>query len=358
MMKNVIGGLLALGLFAAAVQAQNNPLEQGWTLDPTSSTLQFQSVKKGSIVETSTFATFNGTIEADGQASITVLLDSVDTKVDLRNVRMRFLLFETFLHPEATVTLAIDPAEIAILATARRKTFPVTFEIDLHGIKKELETEVVATLITNDMVSVASTQPIVLMLEDFGLIEGMQKLQDAANVTITPSGSVSFDFVFNRNGGAVQPQVAEVTPETEPAPEETVAPEPDRVALEDDVLSLEACVGRFEILSQANAIYFSSGSARLSGDSTPILASFIDIIGRCPGLNIVVEGHTDSVGSEALNQTLSEARAASVANYLADNGVPSAQVASIGYGETRPVADNDTDRNRGRNRRIQFAVAL
>lgn len=353
-MRNLLGGLLAVCLFASTAQSQNNPLEQGWTLDPASSTLQFQSVKKGSVVETSTFATFSGVIAPDGNATITVLLDSVDTKVDLRNVRMRFLLFETFLHPEATVKLKVDPAEIATLATTRRKTFPVTFEVDLHGVKKELQTDVVATLITDDMVSVASTQPIVLMLEDFALIEGMQKLQDAANVTITPSGSVSFDFVFNRNGGAVQPQVA-ATPAT---PETTeTAPAPERVALEDEVLSLEACIGRFEILSQANAIYFGSGSARLTGDSTPILASFVDIIGRCPDLNIVVEGHTDSVGSEQLNQTLSEARAASVANYLAEQGVPSTQITSVGYGETRPVADNDTDRNRGRNRRIQFAVA-
>ncbi len=346
-MKRLIPALAAFVL-AGTAAAQNNPLEPGWELNPESSTLQFQSVKKGSVVETSEFATFSGGIDPTGLTTVKVVLDSVDTKVDLRNVRMRFLFFETFLHPEATVTARISPAVAAELATARRKTVPVDFELDLHGVKKQLQIDVVATLITDDMVSVASAAPLVIALEDFNLIEGMNKLQDAANVTITPSGSVSFDFVFNRIGGPVDQQVAAVgEPATPVQPAPTV----------DEEFTLESCKGRFEILSQANAIYFNSGSANLSNESTPLLTQVIDIINKCPELTIVVEGHTDSVGGEQLNQRLSEARAASVAGYLVNAGIPDYQITSIGYGETRPVADNDTDRNRARNRRIQFAVA-
>jgi OmpA-OmpF porin, OOP family len=345
-MHKILAGLAAVCFLAVGAQAQNNPLEPGWTLNPESSKLQFQSVKKGTIVETSEFATFTGTLDPTGLATIKVLLDSVDTKVDLRNVRMRFLFFETFLHPEATVTARINPSDVAALASTRRQSFPVTFELDLHGVKKQLETEVVATLITDDMVSIASAAPIVVQLEDFNLLEGMQKLQDAANVTITPSGSVSFDFIFNRNGATSEQQVAAVT--------ETAAPTEATV---DEEFNLEGCKGRFEILSSANAIYFASGSARLTPESGPLLNSVIDIIQRCPDLNIVVEGHTDSVGSDQLNQQLSEARAASVASYLEQAGIPAARIASIGFGETHPVAPNDSDRNRARNRRIQFAVA-
>ena len=340
-MRLLSGFFLAICLIGTAAHTQDNPLAPGWTLVAKSSKLQFQSVKNMSKVETSSFASYNGHIDPDGRAIITVQLDSVDTKIDLRNVRMRFLLFETFLHPEAFVNLTINAADFSALATARRQTFAVSFELDLHGVKQQMQTDVVATLITNDMVSVASTAPVLVAFDQFNLMDGMQKLQEAANVTITPSGLVSFDFVFQRDGDGTA-VVAEI------APAET--------ALEaEGNFDQEACLGRFEILSRANAIYFSSGSARLSNDSAPLLDSMIEIINRCPGIHVVVEGHTDSIGSDALNQNLSEARAASVMTYLAGAGIAADRLTSIGYGESRPVASNDNSHDRSRNRRIQFS---
>lgn len=341
-MRNFAALFLAFSLAGLAVQAQDNPLAPGWSLVTESSKLQFQSVKNASKVETSSFASYSGHIDADGRAIVTVQLDSVDTKVDLRNVRMRFLLFETFLHPEAFVNLAINPADISALATARRQTFPVAFELDLHGVKQQMQTDVVATLITDDMVSVASTAPILVAFDQFNFMDGMLKLQEAANVTITPSGLVSFDFVFQRDGDGTAIVAA-------------VAPEDTALESEGD-FDQEACLGRFEILSRANAIYFSSGSARLSGDSAPLLDSMIEIINRCPGIHVAVEGHTDSIGSDELNQNLSEARAGSVMAYLARAGIPADRLTSIGYGESRPVASNDNSHDRSRNRRIQFSA--
>lgn len=71
---------------------------------------------------------------------------------------------------------------------------------------------------------------------------------------------------------------------------------------------------------------------------------------------IDVYGHTDSVGSDAYNQTLSEQRAASVANYLAGQGVNRARIATRGFGETQPVASNDTEVGRAQNRRVNIRV--
>ena len=94
---------LVFGLFTAMSAgvgvAQENPFANGWTLQPGASNLNFQSVKKKTVVESSSFATLAGGIDDSGLAKITVLLDSVDTKIDLRNVRMRFLFFETFKFP-------------------------------------------------------------------------------------------------------------------------------------------------------------------------------------------------------------------------------------------------------------------
>jgi OOP family OmpA-OmpF porin len=73
-----------------------------------------------------------------------------------------------------------------------------------------------------------------------------------------------------------------------------------------------------------------------------------------PQLTVAVEGHTDSVGSDSYNQKLSERRAASVKSYLESQGIAGSRIESVGYGETRPVADNDTETGRARNRRVEI----
>jgi OOP family OmpA-OmpF porin len=66
----------------------------------------------------------------------------------------------------------------------------------------------------------------------------------------------------------------------------------------------------------------------------------------------VVEGHTDSTGADAYNQALSERRANAVLKYLVDAGVPAARLSARGFGESEPVADNDTAEGRAQNRRV------
>ncbi len=334
--------LAAWGAFPAAAQA---PFEGGWTLNPEMSNLSFQSVKKQTVVESSGFATFQGTIDESGAATVTVLLDSVDTKIDLRNVRMRFLFFETFKFPEARITAQINPDDIADLASVRRKQVPVEYTIDLHGVSKSYQSMVTVTLLTDDMVSVASATPISVPVADFNLTEGLEKLQDAANVTIIPSATVSFDWVFARNTSTVA-----VAPQAAPA-------KPENAALEaEGNFDREACKGRFEILSRTGNIYFASGSTRLDTKSAPLLDSLANIVLRCPGMVIEVGGHTDSVGSDAVNQRLSEARAGSVVRYLQGKGLGNDTMIAKGYGESQPIADNATRDGRSDNRRIEFKV--
>lgn len=343
-----LAAFLALGLVAAplAVQAQG-AFDAGWTLQPDASVLRFQSVKNETKVESSTFATFNGEISEDGLATINILLDSIDTKVDLRNVRMRFLLFETFQYPEAVITAQLDPEMLADLPQLRRKIVPLTYTLSLHGITQEATTEVAVTLITSDLVSVASSAPVSVATSLFDLDSGVAKLEEAASVSILPSATVSFDFIFSRT--------------TRTAPLVAAAPviaEPTKAAIEPQGnFDLAACKGRFEILSRTDNINFGSGSARLEPQSSFLLDSIADIVSRCPGLRIIVAGHTDSDGAASANQSLSERRAASVVSYLVSQGVGAGRITSVGYGETQPLVPNDSAQNKKRNRRIEFAVA-
>ena len=354
---------LAIAILCLALGAYPALAAPGWTLDPAASVLTYQSVKKNTIVETNSIRNITGTITPDGAASVTFDLNSVDTGVDLRNVRMRFLFFETFKFPTATLTAQVDPAAFAELPTKRRMNVKLPYRLSLHGVEKDMEAEIVVTMLTEGMVSVASKTPIAIKVEDFGLLPAIDKLQTAANVTnIVPTASVSFDFVFTADGQPVEPAPAAVVA-LGPAAVQTVAAElptgaigPVETDAGKQAYSDEECFNRFDVLSRTGAIHFRVASAQLDDASRPVLAAVLDAVGKCPRLKVEVAGHTDSDGSDEQNQLLSERRAEAVASFIRDAGIPAAQIGAAGYGEARPIVPNDSSKNKALNRRIEFAA--
>ncbi len=336
--------MLAQAGFAGPAIAESDAFAGGWTLSEVGSNLHFISVKNGSVMESSRFATLAGTIDENGMAKFEVALDSVDTSVDLRNVRMRFLLFETFLHPKATVTAQLSESMLDGLEKAGSITADLPITLDLHGVKKELEAEVIVTLNGGNRVSVASAQPVILKLEDFNLVGGRDKLQEAAGVTIVPATSVQFHLVFDRNGTQRNLAVASADIESRPALEPV------------GNFDREACLGRFEILSRSGNINFQPGSAELTTESMPLLSDVAFVIGKCPDMVVEVAGHTDSRGDASYNMLLSQQRSQSVVDFLVSTGVPAKRLVSKGYGENRPIANNGTYQGRLANRRIEFSV--
>jgi outer membrane protein OmpA-like peptidoglycan-associated protein len=339
--------VLGATLLPDRAEAQAGMFEPGWTMQPGQSVLNFQSIKNRVIVETGSFAALQGTISPNGDAKIEIPLESVDTKIDLRNVRMRFMFFESFKFPTATVTAKLDEALLADLPKVRRKLINIPFVLDLHGVKKSLETQAIVTLLSADSVAISTSVPISIAVEDFDLTEGIEKLMDASGFEIIPSAFVSFDFVFSRDGTNGLPDVATIR--------EEVTLQKSAVELAGN-FDYEACKGRFEILSRSGNIYFAPGQASLEQESRPLLDSVVDIVSRCPGMTVEVGGHTDSDGSATANLALSDARARSVTNYMTAAGIDPRRILSVGYGEASPVAPNDTLRNKARNRRIEFAV--
>jgi outer membrane protein OmpA-like peptidoglycan-associated protein len=104
-----------------------------------------------------------------------------------------------------------------------------------------------------------------------------------------------------------------------------------------------------------HGILFATGSAVIEGESTPTLKEIGDMLQAHPELKLTIEGHTDNVGSADANQTLSEQRAAAVAQYLETNyKVDPSRLATKGYGASKPVASNDTPEGRQQNRRVEL----
>lgn len=103
-------------------------------------------------------------------------------------------------------------------------------------------------------------------------------------------------------------------------------------------------------------IQFETGKAIIKPVSFPILNAITKVMNENPSYKLFIGGHTDDVGEDAMNMTLSQDRASSVANYLISHGVDPMRVNATGYGETMPVDTNKSVKGRTRNRRVEFRV--
>lgn len=103
-------------------------------------------------------------------------------------------------------------------------------------------------------------------------------------------------------------------------------------------------------------VNFDFDKADIRDDARPVLDEAIDTLQEAGSVRVAVEGHTDSVGNEAYNEGLSVRRARAVAGYLADGGISSARLDISGFGESRPVASNDTADGRAQNRRVELNI--
>ena len=106
----------------------------------------------------------------------------------------------------------------------------------------------------------------------------------------------------------------------------------------------------------AKTILFNSGKATFQQQTFPVLQSIVAILKEYPSSKFSIEGHTDSDGKDAMNQKLSEDRAAAVKNYLQENGIASDRLSSVGYGESKPIDSNKTKKGKANNRRVEVKL--
>ncbi|ADV48604.1 OmpA/MotB domain protein [Cellulophaga algicola DSM 14237] len=104
----------------------------------------------------------------------------------------------------------------------------------------------------------------------------------------------------------------------------------------------------------ARTILFDTGKSSIKAASTSVMVDIITILKEYPNAKFTVEGHTDSVGSAKLNQSLSESRALSVKEFLVEKGIEEFRLSAIGYGEEKPIASNSTRAGRTQNRRVEI----
>jgi OOP family OmpA-OmpF porin len=112
----------------------------------------------------------------------------------------------------------------------------------------------------------------------------------------------------------------------------------------------DPCAGRIVL----RGVEFAFDKAELTGSGSVILDFAVEQLKRCPNVPMDIDGHTDSIGSEEYNQSLGQRRANTVKNYFVAHGVRADRINARSYGESRPVASNDTEEGRQTNRRVEL----
>lgn len=168
-----------------------------WDLDNASSYLSFVSTKAVDIAEVHRFGTLAGRISDKGKAVVTVQLGSVNTSIPVRDERMQELLFETNKYPHATARAKIDMDRIDALQPGDSIRLDTEFTLDLHGNDVAFTANIVVARLSESVLTVTSTKPVILNAASAELTDGIEALRKVANLpSISNAVPVSFVLSF------------------------------------------------------------------------------------------------------------------------------------------------------------------
>jgi OOP family OmpA-OmpF porin len=123
-------------------------------------------------------------------------------------------------------------------------------------------------------------------------------------------------------------------------------------------VEVEELQEELDVLIEGKVVEFALNSDRLTGRGERLLDEILEALRIWPDVPVEIAGHADAQGADDLNLELSQRRADAVLAYLVEKGEDPERFQVIGYGETRPIADNATEEGRARNRRIEFVALI
>jgi polyisoprenoid-binding protein YceI len=175
------------------------PAHANWNLDGDDSAVSFVSTKAINVAEVHRFGTLSGGVDEAGQVDISISLESVDTGIELRDERMRGMLFDTETYAAATVSATVDADAIDAMSPGESADMVIEGNLDLHGESRPLTMDVVVTRSGDDRLLVVSKKPIVVNAPEFRLGEGVEALREIAGLpSISLAVPVSFVLAFER----------------------------------------------------------------------------------------------------------------------------------------------------------------
>ena len=172
-----------------------------WVLDNSRSYLDFSSVKNASIIEVHKFKDLSGGITKDGLVEINISLDSVATGIEIRDQRLKDYLFETKKYPNAVFTTQVNLKKV-LSEIKENKVYQKKLDgyLTLKGHKVFLKLNIKIKSLSSKTVQIMSLKPIVLNIVDFKMTEGIEKLQEMAQLdSIGFNVPINFKAVFKKN---------------------------------------------------------------------------------------------------------------------------------------------------------------
>ena len=167
-----------------------------WTLSPDSS-VKFLSTKNTNITEVHEFTQVSGSVSDKGNAEIAIDLTSVETGIGIRNERMQSMLFNVSDYTSATVSADLPDTMMLALKNGETATSVLPLTLELHGEKKEIEADVLATAAADGHVIVTTQSPVLVNAGDFKLAKGVEALREVAGLDrISTTVPVTFTLLF------------------------------------------------------------------------------------------------------------------------------------------------------------------
>jgi len=190
---SIIALILMSTLAACAPRAQ---APDSWTLVSDASAISFVTVKNGDVIEAHHFTDLSGTVSSDGAAQLTIQSASLETYIDIRNERVRDILLQVTQFPIIEVSANLDAGEFGALLPGAPLRTEIEMLVTIAGTTRSLYADVLVTR-GDDGVSVATLEPVIVDMRDYGLGDAVEALRAIANLdAITPAIAVSARLAF------------------------------------------------------------------------------------------------------------------------------------------------------------------
>ncbi len=170
-----------------------------WTLDKARSELSFIATKDAHVADNHYFHDISGSVTDAGKAQLVIQTQSVETSIDIRDKRLRSILFDVEKYPEATANLMIRASLTKPKAPGSSKITTISGKLDMVGVQQLISAKVSIYHLADGSMEVSSVEPVLVDSEDFGMLPAINKLRDMAGLnTISIKIPVSFRLVFQR----------------------------------------------------------------------------------------------------------------------------------------------------------------
>ncbi|MBT1445608.1 YceI family protein [Shewanella sp. JM162201] len=185
----ITAALLSLSFCAAA----------NWSVNSDNSNVSFVSVKKGDVAEVHRFKQVSGSFADDGKFYLTIPLASIDSGIEIRDERMKTMLFNVEQFPSLALSAQVDAAKVSALAVGSVMQLETQAEITLHGKTDKVNIDVAVARLADNRLMVSSVGMVIINASSFGLTDGIEKLREVAGLSaISKAVPVSFNLVLEK----------------------------------------------------------------------------------------------------------------------------------------------------------------